>query len=246
MKLKVLGSSSNGNCYVLESPTGSLLLDCGLPWKEIQKGLDFDLRGVVGCIISHSHKDHSKATMDVMKAGIDCYMSANTAEELGVEFYYKSHKLLETQFQVGNFVILPFPTEHDCPGSLGFLIQYRPAGEKVLFLTDSYYCKYTFKDLNYILIECNYIKETLDANIAAGLIDERMKPRLLQSHFSLEHVKEFLQANDLSQCREIILLHLSSQNSDATRMIREIKEATGITPKIAEPGLSIELEMYPY
>jgi phosphoribosyl 1,2-cyclic phosphodiesterase len=78
------------------------------------------------------------------------------------------------------------------------------------------------------------------------LIDERIKPRLLQSHFSLEHVKKFLQANDLSQCREIILLHLSSQNSDAARMIKEIKEVTGITPKIATPGLEVELNLYPY
>lgn len=138
-----------------------------------------------------------------------------------------------------------FPTEHDVAG-LGYLIQYRPTGEKLLFLTDSYYCKYRFRGLNYILIECNYIKETLDANIEAGLIDEEMKPRLLQSHFSLEHVKQFLKANDLSQCRKIILLHLSDYNSDAARMVQEIQELTGINTVVAEPGLEVELELYPY
>lgn len=35
-------------------------------------------------------------------------------------------------------------------------------------------------------------------------------------------------------------------DTDATRMIREIKEATGITPKTATPGLEVELELYPY
>jgi len=55
MKLKVLGSSSHGNCYILSTPTGSLILDVGLPWRKIQKGLDYELREVVGALISHEH-----------------------------------------------------------------------------------------------------------------------------------------------------------------------------------------------
>lgn len=55
MKLKILASGSKGNCYVLESPTGSLLIECGLPWWEIQKGLNFNLKEVVGALISHEH-----------------------------------------------------------------------------------------------------------------------------------------------------------------------------------------------
>ncbi len=247
MRLKVLGSSSHGNCYILSTSTGSLILDVGLPWRAIQKGLNYDLSNVVGCIISHSHLDHCKAVPDLLKAGIDVYLSGETKQAVAAN---GSHRAITVepleQFTVGDFAIMGFPTEHDCDGSLGFLIQYRPTGEKLLFLTDSYYCKYRFKNLQYIMIECNYIKETLDANIEAGLINEAMKPRLLQSQFSLENVKKFLKANDLSQCREIVLLHLSEGNSDARRMVREVEELTGITPKIADKGLEVELEMYPY
>ena len=75
MKLRVLASPSKGNSYVFESFTGGLLFEAGLPWRELQKGLNFDLSGVAGCLVSHSHKDHSKAVMDVINAGIDCYMS---------------------------------------------------------------------------------------------------------------------------------------------------------------------------
>jgi len=69
---------------------------------------------------------------------------------------------------------------------------------------------------------------------------------LLQSHFSLENIKQFLLANDLSKCQQIILLHLSDINADSERMIREIEELTGIRPKIADKGLEIELSIYPY
>jgi len=247
MKVKVLGSSSSGNCYILSTPTGSLLLDCGLPWRQIQQGLNFDIGKVVGALISHEHQDHAKAVIDVMRAGIDCYMSKGTAETLGIEQSYRCQMVEKAkQFDVADFKILSFDTEHDCAEPLGFLIQYKPTREKLLYLTDSYYCKYKFKELNYIMIECNYIKETLDENIAAGRISEAAKPRLLQSHFSLDHVKQFLQANDLSECRKIILLHLSDYNSDSARMVREIGELTDIDTIVAEVGQEIELELWPY
>lgn len=246
MKLKVLSSSSKGNCYILESPTGSLLLECGLPWKQILQGLNYDISNVVGCLVSHEHKDHSKTIEDVAKAGIDVYTSQGTIDALGLNHYRINGVQVKKHFTAGDFLVISFDTEHDAADPRGFLIQYQPTKEKLLFITDSYYCKYKFRDINYLLIECNYIKETLDKNIENGYINEAMKPRLLQSHFSLENVKEFLKANDLSQCREIVLLHLSDSNSDANQMIREIEEVTGITPKIADKGLMVDLQLYPY
>lgn len=245
MKLKVLASGSKGNCYILESPTGTLIIECGVKYKDILQGLSFNLSEAVGCLISHAHLDHSKSAKDLMKAGIDIYTSKETIEALGLAGHRANTVIPIEQFTIGNFKILGFPIEHDVEG-LGYLIQYELTGERLLFLTDSYYSKYKFNGLNYIMIECNYIKETLDQNIADGYIDQTMKPRLLQSHFSLENVKEFLKANDLSQCREIILLHLSDRNSDAERMIREIEELTGVTPKVADRELEVKLEMYPY
>jgi phosphoribosyl 1,2-cyclic phosphodiesterase len=185
---------------------------------------------------------------EIMNAGIDVHMSTGTAKALGL--YGQHYRLClmsgGIKTNINDFAVMPFSTEHDCAEPLGFFIQYKPTGEKLLYLTDSYYCRYRFNALNYIMIECNYIKETLDANIEAGLIDPAMKPRLLQSHFSLENVKGFLKANDLSQCRKIILIHLSAANSHAGMMVREIRELTGIETVVTEPGLELELEQYPY
>lgn len=61
-----------------------------------------------------------------------------------------------------------------------------------------------------------------------------LKNRLLTSHFSLENVKEFLKANDLSQVREIWLLHLSDGNSDQVRFKREIMELCGKPVYVAD------------
>jgi len=246
MKLKILGSSSKGNAYILQSPTGSLLIEAGIPWREMQKGLNYDLSNVVGCLVSHEHKDHSKAVTDVMKAGIEVYMSGGTMDLWPVHNHRMNLVRKGKQFSIADFNVMPFDTEHDANEPLGFLIQYKPTKEKLLFITDSYYCKYKFRDINYLLIECNYIKETLDQNIEDGYVPMEHRPRLLRSHFSLENVKKFLKANDLSRCQEIVLLHLSSRNSDAKRMVKEIEEVAGIKPKVATKGLGVELNRYPY
>jgi len=42
MLLKVLGSSSKGNCFILENEEESLIIECGIPFLEIKKGLGFN------------------------------------------------------------------------------------------------------------------------------------------------------------------------------------------------------------
>jgi phosphoribosyl 1,2-cyclic phosphodiesterase len=246
MKVKVIGSSSKGNCYILETPTGSLILECGVSFKEIQKAMDFDLSRVEGVLITHEHADHSKAAVDVMKAGIDVYTSLGTAEVLQLTGH-RVHTVREAdQIKVGDFIILAFATQHDAAEPFGYLIQYIPTREKLLFATDTYYIRYKFQRLNYILVECNYIKGILDNNIASGSVAEGMKKRLLESHFSLDNVKGFIRANDMTTVRKIVLIHLSDGNSDARRMVNEIQELSGVDTEVAEPGKEIELNLYPY
>lgn len=246
MILRVLGSSSHGNCYILERGEQTLLIECGVSWKEIQQGLDFNLSRVGACLISHEHNDHSKSVREVMQAGINVYCSPGTAGTLGIS----SHRLHTVpplkQFTVGDFIVLPFPVEHDCAEPYGYLIYCRSTGEKLLFATDTYYIRHRFSGLNYIMVECNHCGDVLKEHVAEGTMAVPRKNRLLESHFSLEHCKEFLQANVTTDTRKIILLHLSDDNSDAERMVREITDLTGIDTEVADPGKVIELEIYPY
>jgi phosphoribosyl 1,2-cyclic phosphodiesterase len=55
VRIKIIGSSSHGNCYVLESETGSLLIECGIQYKKIQQALNFDISSIQGCLVSHDH-----------------------------------------------------------------------------------------------------------------------------------------------------------------------------------------------
>lgn len=226
IEIKTLASGSSGNAYWISDGHTELLLECGIRFRNIQKALNFKTSNLSGCLISHEHKDHTKGLKDVLKAGIDCYMSQGTADAEGIEHHRIKTVQSKQQFTVGTWTILPFDVEHDVNEPLGFLLMNQQ-GEKLLFATDTYYVKYRFSGLTHIMIECNYSEDVLDNNIAAGIVPEFMSRRLIRSHFSLENVKEFLMANDLSKVQEIHLIHLSNNNADPVGFKREIQELTG-------------------
>lgn len=226
IEIRVLASSSRGNCYHVTDGITPVLLECGISWKEIQRDLNFKTSELTGCLVSHEHKDHCKAVKDIIKAGIDCYMSIETAEALDVYGHRIKIVRPKEQFRLGSWTILPFDTIHDAEGSLGFLLANNRE-EKLLYLTDSMYCRYSFNKLTHIMIETNYSSEILRENVASGKVPVEMKRRVIRSHMSLETAKDFLRANDLSQVQEIHLLHLSDNNSDAAKFKREIQELTG-------------------
>ena len=225
-------SGSTGNCYKISDGRTPLLLECGIQYKQIQKGCGFRLSEIKACLISHEHQDHAKAAQEIMRAGIDCYMSRGTAEALGISGHRLNIIKAKQQFRIGTWTILPFETQHDAAEPLGFLLANQER-EKLLYATDTYYIRYRFPGLTHIMVECNYSMDILRANVDAGLVEPALKNRILKSHFSLENVKEFLKANDLSKVQEIWLLHLSDGNSDAERFKREVQAISGKPTYIA-------------
>lgn len=224
--IKVIGSSSAGNCYRISDGSTALLLEAGLPIKDIQRGLEFRLTEIAGCLITHEHGDHSKAVRDVLRAGVSVYTSDGTARSLSLSGHRVKMISARKEFTIGTWTILPFEIEHDVEEPLGFLL-VNQAGEKLLFATDTYFIRYRFNGLTHIMVECNYSMQILNANIAAGRVPAAMKSRLLESHFSIENVKDFFLANDLTRVCEIWLLHLSDNNSDEELFKREIQQLTG-------------------
>ncbi|QIB26071.1 MBL fold metallo-hydrolase [Caloranaerobacter azorensis] len=245
MKLKILGSSSSGNCYLLQNKTETLVLECGVKWNEVKKALNFNMTNICGCLITHEHKDHCKYIKDVLKAGIDIYSTKGTLKALKIDSH-RSHVIEYLKpFKVGGYSILPFQTKHDCEEPVGFLIQHEDMGT-LLFATDTYYLEYKFENLNHILVECNYSLDILNKNIEAGKIHPAFKNRVLQSHFEFDNVKNFLKANNLAQVANIVLLHLSNDNSDSARFKTEIEKLTGKLVHIADKGLEIDIGLYPF
>lgn len=227
MKIDAFASGSSGNAYLISDGATTLLLDAGISLLKIKEATDFRVRDIKGCLISHSHKDHSKAAMDLAKAGVNIYTSRGTIKTCGLE----GHRIHEIKalkrLKVGTFLVMPFDVEHDVLEPLGFLLESTLSKERLLYFTDTYYIKYRFERLNYIMCECNFSKEALQESIEKGYIPIELAPRLFKSHMSLETLIEMLKANDLSHLKQVYLLHLSANNSDEEHFKKEIQKVTG-------------------
>jgi phosphoribosyl 1,2-cyclic phosphodiesterase len=221
-----IASSSAGNAFIVSDGESKLLLECGLKYRDIQIALDFQTSQLDGCLLTHEHDDHSHSVKDVLKAGVSVYTSQGTSHALGLKHHRLKSIEARKQFRVGSFTVLPFETEHDANEPLGFLIESK-GGERLLFATDTYFIRYRFKGINILAVECNFSEEILEQNIIDGIVPLGMKRRLLQSHFSFENYVEFLKANDLSQLKEIWLIHMSNRNADAEKFKSEIRKITG-------------------
>ena len=227
MEIKALASGSTGNAYIVGDGQTTVLLDAGIPVKALQVGSGFRLRQFAGCLITHAHKDHSKAAAGLARLGMDIYTSQGTIDACGLAGH-RMHpvKALE-EFQLGTFQVLPFDVEHDVPEPLGFLLTSTATGEKLLYFTDTYFVRYHFTGLTHIMAECNYSREGIQRSVEAGYIPIERVPRLMKSHMSLEHLLDMLRANDLRKLRQIYLLHLSSDNSEEQRFREEVQKQTG-------------------
>lgn len=224
--IQSFGSSSAGNSYHITDGRTELLLEAGIRFIDIRKALDFRVSRLAGCLVTHNHGDHIKAAADLAKAGVNIYSAQGTFDVAKLSGHrFKPIKAME-QFTIGTWTIMPFPVEHDAEEPYGYLLANQD-GDKLAFLTDTYFCRYTFSGLTHLMLECNYSLKILDQNIAIGSVHPAMRSRLLRSHFSLENVKDFLRANELSELQEVHLLHLSDSNSDEELFKREVQKICG-------------------
>lgn len=223
---QVIASGSSGNCYRISDGRSTLLLEAGIRFKEIREALAFRISGLAGCLVTHEHGDHAKAVKDMIRAGVDCYMSQGTADALGVSDHHRIRLIKERKrFSIGTWQVIPFTTIHDAEEPLGFFMS---SGDvRFFFATDTMYIPHRFTDMTHIAVECNYDPELLKANVKAGVVDRKVRLSTIEGHMSLETCKGFLRTNDLSQVRQIWLLHLSNDNSDATRFKQEVQAITG-------------------
>ena len=222
-----MASSSSGNAYVVSDNDTRILLECGVSHTKLQKLSGFSLSEFQACLVSHEHKDHAKATAELISRGMAVYMSQGTAEALEAD----AVNLIEhmEQFNVGSLDIVPFTTFHDAREPLGFLIKSRVDGDVLAFATDTVNLRYKFPGLNILAIEANYDKAILER---CEKMPEKVRYRITNSHMEIDTLCDYLRSLDLSQCRQIHLLHLSDATSHEGHFINKVARAV-------PPGIEI-------
>lgn len=228
MDIKIIASGSSGNAYLIGDGKTRLLLDAGIPFKRIQIGCGFRTSSIDGCLVTHRHGDHAAAIPKLLQRGITVYSNADVAG------LYPGVQSVEArrEFRIGTLRILPFEAEHDVP-CYGYQVTSEETGEKLVYITDSAYVRYTFTGLTHIMIEANYAQEIMIENVRDERVPLSLAARVMGTHMSIETLLDLLQANDMSKVRQIYLLHLSDGNSDAAAFRRQVQQETGAEVYIA-------------
>lgn len=223
--IKCIGSGSSGNCYLLTANSETLILDAGMPIKEIKRGLNYDISHVAGCVVTHGHIDHHKSVKDIRLLGIPVFAP-----------YLGEKKTQVTEY--GGFHIVSFEVPHDGEPCVGFYITNGDL--RMIYATDYEYIPVRFKrqKLTAMLIECNHVSDLLS--------DEEAKySHSVFGHASLDVTKGIVAANKTESLKVVILCHLSNGWSDEGRMAAEVKEVAGnVNVHIANAGESYQL--FPY
>ena len=243
MVLKCNGSGSSGNGYALISDEGVLLIECGVPAKEMLKSIDYKTSKVVGCLSSHGHGDHSKYISDYMRYGIQTYGSDEVSKDIE-EIYGEKVTGLQRmkQAMIGGFSVVPFAVPHGDTECDGYLIMHEEIGS-LLFITDAEYNPYDFSNIkiNHLMVECNYSEDYLTK-------DAENYGHVIRGHMELQTCKRLIHTVNSTSLRSVGLLHLSGGNSDAVRFSREIKELIDpdVNAWVEEKGFQMELSLDPF
>lgn len=234
MKLKCLGSSSTGNCYLLTSNSGeTLILDCGIPIKEIKKGLNWNIKDVVGVLCTHKHLDHSKSVLELCKTGFHTvvpYLISSKSEtfECGMK---------KSNFKIDTFALTTIDgswTHTDANGEpcpiYGFLITHPEMG-RMIYATDTELIKWRFKGINHILLGVNYDKDLIDNEDSAKV------NHVYRGHMSIDTACDFVKANNSKDLQNVIMCHLSKNNADKYLFIEKMeKTVPNVNVDVAEPN----------
>lgn len=233
MQLHCIATGSTGNCYTLTSSSReTLILDCGISIKEIKKGLDWNIKDVVGVLCTHKHLDHSKSVKDFEAMGIP--MSTPYIQYAQHEGIHRYHTIPFGGFKAKAIDLTTIDgswTHTDANGEpcpiFGFLITHKEMG-RMLYITDTNLIKWKFRDINHILLGVNYDKDLIGR-------DTGKANHVFRGHLSIDTACDFVKANYSDNLQNVIMCHLSSENSDRDSFIEKMKKvACGANVDVAE------------
>ena len=239
MKLIVTGSNSTGNAYALDSGNEILLLEAGCKMADVKRSIDYRLKDVAGCIVTHHHGDHAKYATEYAKFGVKVYGNEDLARQKQFPYGTYTTMVADKSYHLGGFTVVPFENHHDVP-IFGYLVHHKDMGS-LLFSTDSYKIGIALTGVSHFLIEANYSDEYLKQAVWDGQLNKAQADRIMLSHMSLENCIRYLRDCQAEKSQTIILCHLSSRHSDVNQFSKTVASAFGVPCYVAQKGLTVEL-----
>lgn len=233
ISVQSLGSSSNGNAFVVTCGTQVMMIDCGIGIRAIRQGLkdrDLDLSDITTICITHEHSDHIRTLPKVLRDDITVFATNGTASR---SIGRHPNRLRARAFRpetFGQITIWPLAVMHDAAEPTGFMLEF-PDGSRATLLTDlgcfteelsPYLCA---SDL--IILESNYDEHMLRTGPYPRYLQDRVRSD--RGHL----------AN--SECGAALATVLSREHRDPVIRLAHVSEHNNINV-LAEQTVNESLE----
>ena len=240
LRILPVASGSTGNCMLLEIDGRHLVIDLGVSASMLRSAMSANglaWEDVDAVLITHTHSDHVRGLGVCMKRiHAPIFMSHTSKNTLMLENATALNYSARTEI-LPDLWVTAIPTSHDCPGSIGFLIE--TANTRFGYLTDLGVIPEgvteLFSGCDSIVLESNHDEEML----RYGPYPAYLKRRILSEH---GHLSNEACAEALAQFAEtgtgcFFLAHLSQENNRPSLALESARKATA--------GRNVELEVLP-
>ncbi|MFP4540145.1 MAG: MBL fold metallo-hydrolase [Opitutales bacterium] len=237
MRFRLLGSSSAGNCALLETAQTRILIDAGFSGRQICRRLATggtkvtDLEAV---FLTHEHSDHVAGLRGLSKEThlefFATYGTASAAQRpLRRELRWRLFEP-ETTFQFRDLEVTVLRLPHDAHDPVGFV--FRSGGDdlfnpprSVVWMTDLGYVPENLgplvREADLLVLEANHDLEMLEQDPHRPFsLKQRIRGR--HGHLSNEAAADFLRGVANPRWREVILAHISRDCNRADRVVESV------------------------
>lgn len=232
----ILGSGSAGNCALVESSTGRLLVDGGLSARQITKRLaevGVEAASLDAILLTHEHCDHVAGVRVFCKQNaLPVYCTRLTAEVLRKEELAAHADVRQfapgAEFMIKDIGIQAFSVPHDAVDPVGFVFHH--GSDSLGFLTDLGFCTKLamerMRGVKTLVIETNHDEKLLQNDTKRPW---SIKQRIMSRHGHLSNTAAAGVVGELTAhgLRRAVLGHLSRDCNSPELAINEVRTRIG-------------------
>lgn len=232
LHIHILGSGSRGNCALVESPQGFIMIDNGFSRRETlarmhELGLSED--DVRALILTHEHTDHvSGVSVWCKRFDGALYASTGTSEArkylacLPFEHFSPGDTL-----EIAGVRVETFSTSHDVINPVGF--RFTCGGDAIGYATDTGLLPSAAMQL---LANARIL--ALESNHDVPMLRTGSYPRMLQDrimsangHLSNDQAADAVRELVTERTEHVVAMHISQENNRPSLAVRALAAAVG-------------------